>query len=321
MTTEISVETPAADSDQDFVQPFQLDRSRLRGRLVRIGPLLDTILNRHAYPEPVARLLGETIVLASILAAALKYEGIFTLQSKGDGPVSLTVADVSGSPASAGHVGRHVVRGYAGFDPDRLQAEGVDGQPARQLLGRGYLAFTVDQGQHTDRYQGIVELLGDGLDDCVRHYFHQSEQLATGLRVSVARDAAGQWRGAAIMLQALPEDDAGRHPDRKPSDLEDDWRRAMLLLSTCSEAELLDRSLPANALLYRLFHEEGPRVYARHCLEAGCRCSQQRVEQMLRGLPQAEVAEMTVDGQVVVSCEFCNSAYRFDPDQLAALYR
>src|SRR5579863_5532519 len=158
----------------DLVQPFQIDPFGLRGRLVRLGPLLDEILTRHAYPEPVAVILGEAIVLAAALAGALKYEGVFTLQTKGDGPIRLIVADVTSAGA---------VRGYAQFDTDAVAAAGPGARVPR-LLGAGYLAFTVDQGEHTARYQGIVELEGASLAECTHHYFRQSEQVEAGLKVA-----------------------------------------------------------------------------------------------------------------------------------------
>ncbi|WP_044558790.1 Hsp33 family molecular chaperone HslO [Azospirillum sp. B4] len=305
----------------DVVQPFQLDRSNLRGRMVRLGPVLDEILGRHAYPGPVAQMLAETITLAVTLAAALKYEGVFTLQTKGDGPISLMVADVTSAGA---------VRGYAQFDEDALKAVldapgAASGPwaPVPALLGKGYLAFTVDQGEHTQRYQGIVGLEGERMDDCVRHYFTQSEQLATGIVVHAGRSdgADGTWAGGAIMLQALPDEDAGgAATEHKPSDLEDDWRRAMALLSTVTPAEVLDPALPVNDVLYRLFHEEEVRAYEPHGLAAQCRCSRDRVVTVLQSLPREEVAELKVDGAVDVACEFCSTHYRFDDAELEAVY-
>jgi molecular chaperone Hsp33 len=300
-----SSENPLND---DIVQPFQIDASHLRGRLVRVGPVLDEILSKHAYPEPVARLLGETITLAITLAGALKYDGIFTLQTKGDGPISLMVADVT----STGDV-----RGYAQFDAERLNGADIDSSaPVPALLGNGYLAFTVDQGEHTERYQGIVELSGDTLSDGIQHYFRQSEQLDTGIKVAVAFTDLG-WRGGALMLQRLPEDQVQQ---TLGSDVADDWRRAMVLMGTCSDKELLDPNLPPNDLLFRLFHEDGVRVWAPADLNASCRCSRDRVATVLASLPRDEIADLKVNGNVEVTCEFCNSTYIFDDAQLDHIY-
>jgi molecular chaperone Hsp33 len=299
-------------SADDLVQPFQIDASRLRGRLVRLGPLLDAILTQHAYPEAVAVLLGEAIALAVALAGALKYEGVFTLQTTGDGPLRLIVADVTSEGA---------VRGYAQYDEARLNAV-LRAEPAAtvpRLLGAGYLAFTVDQGAHTDRYQGIVELQGASLAQCVHHYFHQSEQVEAGLKVAVARrpDAAGRerWRAGSLMIQRLPpEGDAERREAA-----EDGWRRAMILMSSSTSAELVDADLTPDALLFRLFHEDGVRVYRRQALVARCRCSRGRVERVLRMLPRDELEAMRVEGRVAVTCQFCSARYDFDDEELHAL--
>jgi len=307
-------DTDPVTADVDVVQPFQLDRSSLRGRLVRVGPALDEILTRHAYPEPVQRLLAETIVLATTLAAALKYDGIFTLQTKGDGPVAYTVSDVT----SVGDL-----RGYARFDADRLtEQQSHKGFRADigSLLGSGYLAFTVDQGEHTERYQGIVELRGESLEDAVRHYFRQSEQLATGIRVAVGKDKDGRWIGGALMLQALPSEEAAHAAEHTAGHQEDDWRRAMMLMSTVTETELLDVGLPVNQLIFRLFHEEAPRVFERKELRPGCRCSRERVATVLQSIPRGELDDLRVEGKVQVTCEFCNSTYKFDESDLDKVY-
>ncbi len=172
------------------MQPFQIEASTLRGRLVRLGPALNGILTAHDYPEPVARLLGEMVVLANMLASALKYDGIFTLQAKGDGAVPLIVADVT----SAGDL-----RGYAKVDHERLPESDAHDVPT--LLGQGWLAFTVDQGEFTDRYQGIVELAGTTLTDCLQHYFRQSEQIHAGIKLAVDRlsgPAGDGWRAGCL---------------------------------------------------------------------------------------------------------------------------
>ena len=299
----------------DLVQPFQIDPFRLRGRLVRLGPLLDEILTRHDYPEPVALMLGEAIALAVALAGALKYDGVFTLQTKGDGPIRLLVADVTTAGA---------VRGYAQFDPAKLAkatAAGAVGNSVPRLLGAGYLAFTVDQGEHAERYQGIVELQGASLADCTHHYFRQSEQVEAGLKVAVARapEADGAppgWRGGSLMIQRLPP--AGQAAAQEAA--EDGWRRAMILMSSCTAQELVDPGLTPDAVLFRLFHEDGVRVYRRHELLARCRCSRERVERVLRMLPADDLAGLTTsEGDVEVTCEFCSTHYRFDAAAVHAL--
>lgn len=296
----------------DIVQPFQIDPFRLRGRLVRLGPALDRILTRHDYPTPVATLLGEAIALAISLSGALKYEGVFTLQTKGDGPIRLLVADVTTAGA---------VRGYAQFDAAKLAQLDTDaGSSVPRLLGAGYLALTVDQGEHTERYQGIVALEGATLAECVHHYFRQSEQVEAGIKVAVGqrRDANGQprWRGGTLMIERLPKD-GGADAAREAED--EGWRRAIVLMATGTSEELLDPNLTPKTLLFRLFHEDGVRAYRPHALSAQCRCSRERVERMLATLPPHDLVDLMVDGKLVVTCEFCNAAYSFDEETVAAM--
>ncbi len=295
---------PAAAAG-DFILPYQLDGAGARGRLVRLGPALDAILGRHAYPPAVAGMLAELTVLAALLAGALKYEGIFTLQTKGDGPIRLMVADVT----SQGHL-----RAYAQFDAEKLAAARppAEGSVPR-LLGAGYLAFTVDQGSHTERYQGIVELTGGRLADCIHHYFQQSEQLSIAVSAAAGHDPASGWRAGGLMLQRLP--DTADDPDGTA----EDWRRATILMGSARPAELWDEALPGERLLYRLFHEEGVRVWPARPLVDRCRCSRERVATVLRQLDPASLADLKVDGALLVTCEFCSAAYRFDEAGLASL--
>jgi molecular chaperone Hsp33 len=304
----------------DLVQPFQIDAPGLRGRLVRLGASVDEVLSRHDYPEPVARLLGETLALTAALSGALKYDGVFSLQTKGDGPIRMMVADITSSGA---------MRGYAAFDESALAgalattAGAPISAPVPRLLGRGHIAFTVDQGPDTERYQGIVELSGGTLAECAHHYFRQSEQLQAGIRLACGRtampDGSTSWRAGALMLQRLPEDGGNAEPAVIDA-ADDDWRRSLLMMGSGTSAELLDPALTPNQLLFRLFHEDGVRVYRPHSVRAGCRCSRERVARMLRALPRAEVEDLKIDDAVIVTCEFCNTRYTFSDPQLAEIY-
>ena len=282
---------------EDFVQTFQIEESNLRGRILRMHTALDGILQRHEYPEQALQLTGEAAVLALLLSSMLKYDGIFTLQTQGDGPVSMVVADVS----EQGHI-----RACAKFK-DR-EAAAIPATRPIDLLGKGYIAFTVDQGGDTERYQGIVDLTGDSLQDSIQHYFTQSEQITTGACIAIARDRAdGTWRAGAIMLQQLPE-----QKDSPGETREDDWRRAMVLLQSCKEDELLDFALPATDLLYRLFHEDGVRVFDPVPVVEQCRCSRERAENILNIMSAEEKVEMTTNGTITVACEFCSRIYDFE---------
>ena len=286
----------APQAGADFIRPFQIEALGIRGRAVRLSRAADEIVHKHAYPQPVARLLTEMLTVSAALASTLKYEGVFTLQTKSEGAVRLMVVDVT----SDGDM-----RGYAQFDAEAVAALPSDASLPR-LLGGGYLAFTVDQGEDTDRYQGIVELTGADLVECVQHYFRQSEQLQAGFKLAtVRRDDA--WHSGVIMLQRLPREDQST-----AAEVDDDsWRRAITLLASCTSKELLDEDLTIDDLLYRLFHEDGVRVFKGETPRAKCRCSAERVGSVLRALPRTELAELETDGALEVTCEFCNSKYRF----------
>lgn len=295
-----------ATPNVDLLRPFQLERSQLRGRFVRLGDTVDYVLRAHAYPPPVSDLLGQLLVLAGALAGGLKFAGRFSLQIRADGPVRLLVADCTNDGE---------MRGYASFDAERIG----DDAPERpmDLLGKGLLALTIDQrGDGGELQQGIVELGGDSLSDCMLNYFHRSEQVRTGIRVAVGQDPmSGRWRAGAIVMQALPVTDPRRMPEA-----EEDWRRAMLLLGTASDAELLDPSLRPDDLLFRLFHEDGVRVFTPLALAPGCGCDETRVWNMLTSFPLDDLESMRQeDGGITVTCQFCSRVYTFDQDRLSEL--
>ena len=292
----------APQAGADFIRPFQIEALGIRGRAVRLTAVADEIIRKHAYPGPVARLLAEMLAISATLAAALKYDDVFTLQTKGDGPVKLMVVDVTSAGA---------MRGYAQFNAEAVAALPQDASLPR-LLGAGYLAFTVDQGEDTDRYQGIVELTGADLVECVQHYFQQSEQIKASFKLAASRHN-GHWRAGVIMLQRLPAGES----EVAAEAADETWRHAVTLLASCTSQELLDQDLPIDDLLYRLFHEDGVRVFKGHAPRAQCRCSRQRVSSVLRSLPQDELKELEVDGALEVTCEFCNSKYRFTLADLA----
>jgi len=315
------MDAPTPVAPDDLVQPFQLDSLAARGRLVRLGPVVETILGHHDYPAPVAGLLAEALALAAVISDIFKYDGLFTLQAKGDGPVRLLVADVTTDGG---------MRGYAQFDRARLDAalasaaaRGGAQEPVPLLLGAGYLAFTVDQGPDTDRYQGIVELAGATLADCAHQYFRQSQQLdaAVKLAASASVDAGGRWRAGAIMIQRVGR--AGiQGVSGGPADeaADDGWRRAVILMGSATARELLDPALHPHNLLFRLFHEDGVRVFDPTALAMQCRCSHDRVRGMLRSFPREQLDELLIDDRLEVKCEFCGRQYRFDVAALDALF-
>ncbi|HJU31963.1 MAG TPA: Hsp33 family molecular chaperone [Hyphomicrobiaceae bacterium] len=305
-----------AQSDDDLVLPFRTVRSDVVGRVIRLGPVVDTVLSRHAYPEPVSHALGEALTLTAMLGSALKSEAQakLILQTKTDGPLDFLVADF---------VAPGKLRGYASFDKadtDLAEMKGRGDQGA--LIGKGHMAMTIDRGSDKDRYQGIVPLEHETLVEAAHTYFRQSEQLPTFIRLAVARHygpaisegaRTWHWRAGGLMIQQLPrEGGRARDVQASESDDEENWNRARHLAATVEDHELLDPMLAPQRLLYRLFHEEGVVVTPAAALAAECRCSRERIHAYLQQFGPAELADMReADGGVTVTCEFCSRKYRF----------
>lgn len=307
----------------DFVLPFNTVRSAMMGRIVRLGSVANTILSRHDYPLPVSELLGQALALTAMLGASLKFDGNLTVQSHTDGPVGLFVANYE-SPG--------LLRAYASFDAARIAAhEAAEGSAGTDdLIGHGHLALTIDPGGRMDRYQGIVAVDGGGLAAAAHGYFRQSEQLPTFVRLAVARHRipategapdGWQWRAGGLIVQHVSpvggkppvEDEAG---NALIGEEDDDWRRVEMLASTVEDHELLDPLLSPERLLYRLFHEEGVRVVPGTPLDVFCRCSRERVASFLQTFEGDDISDLRdEEGNIVVTCEFCNTAYRFDQDR------
>jgi molecular chaperone Hsp33 len=306
MTNEATAPAANMGDGDDLILPFKFDGADIRGRLARLGSALDTVLKAHDYPNAVAQLLGEALILSATIAGTFKFDGRFVLQASTDGPISLLIADFTTDGS---------LRGYARFDADAVAQAEKDmaiSAPVPRLMGAGHLAFTVDQGADMESYQGVVAVEGATLADCAHEYLRQSEQLAAAVRVEVGK-VEGNWRGGAIMLEQL----AGAPADgRSEEDAEDDWRRALALLGSVKSEEVLDADLSGGALLYRLFNEDGVRVYEPSTLQAKCRCSAERMETVLASFGKEDLQSMVVDGQITATCEFCNAVYNFDPDNL-----
>ena len=295
----------------DFVRSFQIEGMNVRGRIVHLTDLADRVLAAHAYPEAVSRVVGEALALTALLGASLKFDGVLTLQTRGDGPLRMVVADYS-SPGT--------LRACATFDRDAVMALGP--LPAfSDLVGKGSLAITIDPGGDMERYQGIVPLGAEGLGDAATAYFEQSEQIPTRIRLSVATlisrgDPSPHWRAGGMVIQNLAA--LGGHDAPKPGhDVDEDWNRASVLFSTIEPHELVDPQVEAERLLFRLYHEDGVRVFETEDLNFGCRCSAERVSAVLSQYPESEVRELAgEDGLVRATCEFCSTVYSFQPDEL-----
>jgi molecular chaperone Hsp33 len=325
MNTDAGVAKPVDDA----VLPFAVEALDVRGRVVSLSDALDTMLERHAYPASVARVVGEAAALAVLMGSSLKFEGKFQLQTKSDGAISMIVIDFEAPDK---------LRGYARFDLERLRDDlkgTMQNGPAlsAKLLGNGYLGLTIDQGPDMNRYQGIVALAGQGLEAAAHDYFRNSEQIPTVVRLAVAEvlndDIGGprhSWRAGGLMVQFLPEaPERMRIADIDPGDApagtardtvqEDDaWVEAKSLAGTIEDHELIDPQLSSEGLLYRLFHERGVKVFDRQPISEFCRCSEERIRTMLHQFKPEERRDMVADdGQIEVTCEFCSRKYRMDP--------
>jgi molecular chaperone Hsp33 len=324
----IPVREPAQTGLDDTILPFAVKALDLRGRIVRLGAAVDTILTSHDYPPPVAKLLGEAIVLTIMLGSALKFEGRFILQTQSDGPVRMLVVDYT-SPDR--------VRACARFDAARIAAAiAANEVAAGKLLGHGHLAMTIDQGPEMNRYQGLVPLEGGDLEQAAHEYFVRSEQIPTRVRLAVAEEfragengARRHWRAGGILVQFLPNSpERARQADLAPGDAppgttphvipEDDaWVEGRSLIATVADIELIDPALSSERLAYRLFHERGVRVFRPAPVQARCSCSRGNVENMLKSFSQEDRDDMVEDGRITVTCEFCSSTYVFAPDEIA----
>jgi molecular chaperone Hsp33 len=316
------IRAPSAVPVDDAVLPFEVDALDLRGRLTRLGPALDDVLAKHDYPAPVGKVLGEAIVLATLLGSSLKFDGRFILQTQTDGPVSFLIVDFQAP---------NRLRAYARYDAGRLK----EGQDSGTLLGKGHLAMTIDQGADMSRYQGMVALDGGTLEDAAHEYFLRSEQIPTRVRLAVGEEWRGgegerprhRWRAGGMLLQFLPKaPERARQADLHPGDApegavthtvaEDDaWVEGQSLIATVEDIELIDPDLSGERLLYRLFHEPGVRVFSSLPLRAQCSCSREAVSSMLKSFAPDDRAAMVQDGKVVVTCEFCSSVYQFTPHE------
>lgn len=296
MSDPIQIPDPTgAEMTDDCIQPYMIDATGLHGRMVKLGPSVDAILARHNYPDAVNQLLAEMLALCAGLAGALKFDGVFTLQTKGDGPVPMLVADVTSDGK---------MRGFAQIKGEVPPLHDVVAAPVPKLLGKGYLAFTVDQGEDMERYQGIVELQGATVEECVQRYFEQSDQFASAVNLAAGRRPDGTMGAAALLVQRLP--DEGGNQDIGHADQED-WRRATTLMASAKTEEMLDPALSPNDMLFRLFHEDGVRVFPPQRIVEECRCSRQRIESVLVSLDPEALDDLKLpDGTLEVVCEFCS---------------
>ena len=297
------------------VQPFYLTGSPehsqplIRGRLVRIFDPVSAIFARHDYPDIVSGLCAETVALAGCLAATLKFDGVFTVQAKGNQLVKTLFADVT----SDGHI-----RAYASFDEDGIAGKTLN-SPAQidGLLGEGYIAFTVDQdasvsGEKAHRYQGIVELAGETLGDAAMAWFANSEQVDSHI-VAAAGRHGDDWVATALMVQRVAAD-GGNQTTASRAEQDDAWTTADMLLRSVTREELVDPQLAPEDLVFRLFNALRPHVAPAQPVQDKCRCSPEKVEAVLSRMSPEELAGLVAEsGKVEVTCEFCKTMRAVDP--------
>jgi molecular chaperone Hsp33 len=281
----------------NIVLPFVLNEGNIRGRMCKLSTVLDRILNAHDYPLPIAKLLGELLIATAIIGEMFKSKHLITLQIKSEGLVQLMIADYFADGKT---------RGFAKFDVEKLKKnEKLD---FNDLIKNGILTVTLDQGEGTDIYQGIVALDGEDLSESIKKYFISSEQINTEIKIALGQDLTDgtpKWCGGGIMIQMLPTEN-----------FEDEWQKNQLFINTISVSELIDPNLSAEYLLYRLFHEEGVWVDQAKVVNFGCRCSRERFHTFLKAIPSLELPNYIVDGKIIFTCEFCSNNESFTEQDL-----
>jgi len=310
-TEDIHIDAPGPMID-DHVAALQIGDGSVRGRIIRMGAALNKALGQNRYPEPVARLLGEGILISGLVARSLKFKGKLLVQAMGtnEGAVSMLVAEST----TDGHV-----RAYARYDPNSLERILKDNPvPGAHMLmsggeSGGTFAMTIDQGADMDRYQGLAAIEGQSLADCAEHYFRQSEQIPTRLHLAVGQlqipSQEPGWRGGGLMVQRI----AG---DRARSDTEEAWDLSKAVMATVSDEELIDPDLSSDQFLYRLFHEQGVHRALPDPLIAQCSCSRDRLHATLKTFDKSAREEMLQDGKITANCEFCSTDYIFTQEEL-----
>ncbi len=288
----------------DSCLTFQIEAQDIKGRIVRLNKPLNEILAHYTCSDDIKRALGKAMALTALLGSMMKFDGIFTMQIKSDGRIKSMISDFAANGNGSG-----VIRGYINIADDVAKG--------RPVLGNGQLMITMDQGQHMARYQGVVELQNGDLKDSAEEYFQTSEQLPTHVMISCDKSANGHWSAAAIMIQHLAQNTqsemASPHDDEKQKD---DWNTATILLSTVKPEELLDSALSLQDVLMRLFHESGVRLFSATQVMSGCRCSEDKLRDVLASFNTQELRDIAEDGVISMTCEFCKTDHKFDLKKL-----
>ena len=294
-------------SIDDFILPFQIDKSSVNGRLIRCQKSISRILKQHNYPIPVARLLGEALLLVALIGSGLKLKHRITLHIKGDGALPLLLTD---------YYTDNSMRGYVEINQE-LYEKWTGGEQINPflLIGKGYLAITIDNGDGTKPYQGIVPIQGESLSGAVLAYIEGSDQIMSLLKLFINQkdyDGETQWYGAAMLVQKLGKAGDDFKIEHIEADDAEKWGRIKALFHTLSEEELCDENLSPDRLLFRLFHEDGVRVFDKKSVNFDCKCDMKRLEQILKNSNPDDVLAMADDNGIIeASCQFCKNKYQF----------
>ena len=291
---------------EDVIIPFQVGDGAVRGRLIRLGPAIDEILGKHAFADAVSELLGEAATLTALMGASLKFDGKLIFQAQGDGEVRLLVADYQ----SDGSI--RAMASLTGEPQDRGLAA---------LMGKGHLALTIDQGPDMERYQGVTPLEGRTLEEAAIAYFDRSEQIPTAVKLAVGKvmrpGTGAHWRAGGVIVQFMPAEGGARERGEAALNSDEDreiWDKAAAFLNTTQADELLDPALTPEELLFRLYHEDGVRVFEPKIVRAACGCNSGKIAAVLSRYSTDDLADLADDGVIKVSCEFCRRGYLFDAD-------
>lgn len=311
--TTLDPDADPLSANDDLVAPFALEGEPVRGRIARFGPAtVDEILSRHNYHPVVARLLGELLALATLVGSSLKFDGKLIVQAQSQQPDIHAVPFIVAEYRTNGSL-----RGYARVDDEALAIvlRSTDEPSLAHLFGSdATFTMTIDQGDDTDRYQGTVALEGQTLAEAASVYFSQSEQVPTRIRIACAQFDTGsdrlEWRAGGVLIQQVAGDSAR-------GDSAEAWEHASILFETLDDSELVDPYLSAGVLLFRLFHEDGVRLFAAKPVETACTCSRERILAILGQFgPDAAEDMMEGDGIIRVKCEYCSKSFDFRPSEL-----
>lgn len=290
----------------DQVLSFSVPDRDVRGRVVRLGPVLEQVLSAHDYPQSIRHVLAEALMLTTLMGSLLKdadSQLTFQIQAEG-GVVDFLVCDFRNGD----------VRGYLRHDPAKMSEQGSNAGIA-STFGKGFLAITFDLAATGERYQGIVPLEGETLSGACESYFERSEQISTLIRLAI-RSEGDRCVAGGMLVQHFPDGEEGRERLHVKAEnaIASDWEHITTMMGSVRHAELVDPELSMESLIWRLLNEEREiRVDVSHAIRRGCRCTSEHYQSVLTQFPETERADMRdPDGRIPVECEFCSKVFRID---------